>query len=143
MDGFWSFSQQKSFVLDEKNPVAKLSFYTSTSGKVVEKKLLFNYNTYTIVVDTDLESAEESILDGKFRLDWVGGIPLTENSRQESLFLEGLVSQGGSIQSYRVGSASLFGGGASQIEKSSKRYSGGTDFAGYRTKYFGVFLIPL
>ncbi len=142
LDGFWSFSQQKSFVLDEKNPVAKLSFYTSTSGKVVEKKLLFNYNTYTIVVDTDLESAEESILDGKFRLDWVGGIPLTENSRQESLFLEGLVSQGGSIQSYRVGSASLFGGGASQIEKSSKRYSGGTDFAGYRTKYFGVFLIP-
>ena len=142
LDGFWSFSQQKSFVLDEKNPVAKLSFYTSTSGKVVEKKLLFNYNTYTIAVDTDLESAEESILDGKFRLDWVGGIPLTENSRQESLFLEGLVSQGGSIQSYRVGSASLFGGGASQIEKSSKRYSGGTDFAGYRTKYFGVFLIP-
>ena len=142
LDGFWSFSQQKSFVLDEKNPVAKLSFYTSASGKVVEKKLLFNYNTYTIVVDTDLESAEESILDGKFRLDWVGGIPLTENSRQESLFLEGLVSQGGSIQSYRVGSASLFGGGASQIEKSSKRYSGGTDFAGYRTKYFGVFLIP-
>ena len=142
LDGFWSFSQQKSFVLDEKNPVAKLSFYTSTSGKVVEKKLMFNYNTYTIVVDTDLESAEESILDGKFRLDWVGGIPLTENSRQESLFLEGLVSQGGSIQSYRVGSASLFGGGASQIEKSSKRYSGGTDFAGYRTKYFGVFLIP-
>ena len=142
LDGFWSFSQQKSFVLDEKNPVAKLSFYTSTSGKVVEKKLLFNYNTYTIVVDTDLESAEENILDGKFRLDWVGGIPLTENSRQESLFLEGLVSQGGSIQSYRVGSASLFGGGASQIEKSSKRYSGGTDFAGYRTKYFGVFLIP-
>ena len=142
LDGFWSFSQQKSFVLDEKNPVAKLSFYTSTSGKVVEKKLLFNYNTYTIVVDTDLESAEESILDGKFRLDWVGGIPLTENSRQESLFLEGLVSQGGSIQSYRVGSASLFGGGASQIEKSSKRYSGGTDFAGYRTKYSGVFLIP-
>ena len=32
LDGFWSFSQQKSFVLDEKNPVAKLSFYTSTSG---------------------------------------------------------------------------------------------------------------
>ena len=93
-------------------------------------------------MDTDLESAEENILDGKFRLDWVGGIPLTENSRQESLFLEGLVSQGGSIQSYRVGSASLFGGGPSQIEKSSKRYSGGADFAGYRTKYFGVFLMP-
>ena len=142
LDGFWSFSQQENFVLDEKNPVAELSFYTSTSREIVEKKLLFNYNTYTVVVDTDLESAEENILDGKFRLDWVGGIPLTENSRQESLFLEGLVSQGGSIQSYRVGSASLFGGGPSQIEKSSKRYSGGADFAGYRTKYFGVFLMP-
>ena len=142
LDGFWSFSQQENFVLDEKNPDAKLSFYTETSGEIVEKSLLFNYNSYAVEIDTDLEAAEESILEGKFRLDWVGGIPLTENSRQESLFLEGLVSQGGSIQSYRVGSASLFGGGSSEIERDSKRYSGGTDFAGYRTKYFGAFLIP-
>jgi len=142
LDGFWSFSQQENFVLDEKNPAAKLSFYTEISGEVVEKSLLFNYNSYAVEIDTDLEAAEEDILEGRFRLDWVGGIPLTENSRQESLFLEGLVSQGGSIQSYRVGSASLFGGGSSEIERDSKRYSGGTDFAGYRTKYFGAFLIP-
>ena len=142
LDGFWSFSQKENLVLDEKNQVAKLSFYTSTPDGVVEKSLLFNHNSYTVVIDTDLEGIEENVLDGKFRLDWIGGIPLTENSRQESLFLEGLVSQGGSIQSYRVGSASLFGGGTSQIERTSKRYSGGTDFAGYRTKYFGIFLIP-
>jgi YidC/Oxa1 family membrane protein insertase len=142
LDGFWSFSQKENLVLDEKNQVAKLSFYTSTPDGVVEKSLLFNHNSYTVVIDTDLEGIEENVLDGKFRLDWIGGIPLTENSRQESLFLEGLVSQGGSIQSYGVGSASLFGGGTSQIERDSKRYSGGTDFAGYRTKYFGVFLVP-
>ena len=142
LDGFWSFSQQENFVLDEKNPDAKLSFYTETSGEIVEKSLLFNYNSYAVEIDTDLEAAEEDILEGRFRLDWIGGIPLTENSRQESLFLEGLVSQGGSIQSYRVGSASLFGGGSSEIERDFKRYSGGTDFAGYRTKYFGAFLIP-
>ena len=142
LDGFWSFSQQENFILDDKNPDAKLSFYTETSGEIVEKSLLFNYNSYAVEIDTDLEAAEESILEGKFRLDWIGGIPLTENSRQESLFLEGLVSQGGSIQSYRVGSASLFGGGSSEIERDFKRYSGGTDFAGYRTKYFGAFLIP-
>ena len=144
LDGFWSgsFVQQESFVLGEENPTAKLSFYTETSGEVVEKSLLFNYNSYAVGVDTDLEPAEEDILEGRFRLDWVGGIPLTEDRRQESFFLEGLVSQGGSIQSYRVGSASLFGGGSSQIEESFKIYSGGTDFAGYRTKYFGAFLIP-
>ena len=144
LDGFWtsSFDQQENFVLDEKSPVAKLSFYTETSGEVVEKSLLFNHNSYAVEIDTDLEPAEEGILEGKFRLDWVGGIPLTEDSKQESFFLEGLVSQGGSIQSYRVGSASLFGGGSSQIEESFKIYSGGTDFAGYRTKYFGAFLIP-
>jgi len=142
LDGFWSFSQKENLILDEKNQVAKLSFYTSTPDGVVEKSLLFNHNSYAVVIDTDLEGIEENVLDGKFRLDWIGGIPLTEDSRQESLFLEGLVSQGGSIQSYRVGSASLFGGGTSQIERDSKRYSGGTDFAGYRTKYFGVFLIP-
>ncbi len=144
LDGFWtsSFDQQENFVLDEKSPVAKLSFYTETSGEVVEKSLLFNHNSYAVEIDTDLEPAEEGILEGKFRLDWVGGIPLTEDSKQESFFLEGLVSQGGSIQSYRVGSASLFGGGSSQIEESFKIYSGGTDFAGYRTKYFGAFLMP-
>ena len=144
LDGFWtsSFDQQENFVLDEKSPVAKLSFYTETSGEVVEKSLLFNHNSYAVEIDTDLEPAEEGILEGKFRLDWVGGIPLTEDSKQESFFLEGLVSQGGSIQSYRVGSASLFGGGSSQIEESFKIYSGETDFAGYRTKYFGVFLKP-
>ena len=151
LDGFWSFSQpayqgktikKESFVLDEKSPDAKLSFYTETSGEVVEKSLLFNYNSYAVKIDTDLEPAEEGILEGKFRLDWVGGIPLTEDSKQESFFLEGLVSQGKSIQSYRVGSASLFGGGSSQIEESFKIYSGETDFAGYRTKYFGVFLKP-
>ena len=144
LDGFWtsSFYQQENFVLDEKSPVAKLSFYTETSGEVVEKSLLFNHNSYAVEIDTDLEPAEEGILEGKFRLDWVGGIPLTEDSKQESFFLEGLVSQGGSIQSYRVGSASLFGGGSSQIEESFKIYSGGTDFAGYRTKYFGAFLMP-
>ena len=142
MDGFWSFSQKENLVLDEKNQVAKLSFYTSTPDGVIEKSLLFNHNSYAVVVTTDLEGVEKNVLDGRFRLDWIGGIPLTENSRQESLFLEGLVSQGGSIQSYRVGSASLFGGGTSQIERTSKRYSGGTDFAGYRTKYFGIFLIP-
>ena len=142
LDGFWFFSQKENLVLDEKNQVAKLSFYTSTPDGVIEKSLLFNHNSYAVVVTTDLEGVEKNVLDGKFRLDWIGGIPLTENSRQESLFLEGLVSQGGSIQSYRVGSASLFGGGTSQIERTSKRYSGGTDFAGYRTKYFGIFLIP-
>ena len=142
LDGFWSFSQKENIVLDEKNQVAKLSFYISTPEGVVEKSLLFNHNSYTVTIDTDLEGVEKNVLDGRFRLDWIGGIPLTENSRQESLFLEGLVSQSGSIQSYRVGSASLFGGGTSQIERASKRYSGGTDFAGYRTKYFGVFLIP-
>ena len=89
LDGFWtsSFYQQENFVLDEKNPVAKLSFYTEISGEVVEKSLLFNYNSYAVEIDTDLEPAEESILEGKFRLDWVGGIPLTEDSRQESFFL--------------------------------------------------------
>ena len=56
--------------------------------------------------------------------------------------MEGLVSQNGSIQSYRVGSASLFGGGASEISLGSKQYSGNTDFVGYRTKYFGVFFVP-
>ena len=144
LEDFWSFASSlpKKVSLVQDDDFQKLSFYIEVGGALAKKSLTFKNNSYSIDVDVDIEDLETIILDNRFKLQWTGGVRLTENSKQESLFLEGLVSQNGSIQSYRVGSASLFGGGASEISLGSKQYSGNTDFVGYRTKYFGVFFVP-
>ena len=58
------------------------------------------------------------------------------------MFLEGLVGQGGDIESFRAGSTSFFGSSSGTVERSVKQYTGPADFAGYRTKYFGIFFVP-
>ena len=144
LDGFWDIdaSSPLKVSLEKENGSQKLSFYKKTGEYLAKKSLTFKNNSYAVEIDVDVEDLQPEILDGKFKLSWLGGIRLTEESKQESLFLEGLVSQSGSIQSYRVGSASLFGGGASEVSFDSKKYTGNTDFVGYRTKYFGVFFVP-
>ncbi len=147
LDGFWSESKPwfvgegSSVVLSEENPTTTLSYVLQVGGGIIQKDLTFSYDSYEIVVNTNLRSIRNDVLDGNFRLDWVGGLPLTEPS-QDGMFLEGLVGQGGNIESYRVGSTGLFGSSSETIERSSKQYTGPADFAGYRTKYFGVFFVP-
>ena len=147
LDGFWSESKSwfvgegNSVVLSEENPTTTLSYVLQVGGGIIQKDLTFSYDSYEIVVNTNLRNIRNDVLDGNFRLDWVGGLPLTEPS-QDGMFLEGLVGQGGNIESYRVGSTGLFGSSSETIEYSSKQYTGPADFAGYRTKYFGVFFVP-
>ncbi len=147
LDGFWSESKSwfvgegSSVVLSEENPTTTLSYVLQVGGGIIQKDLTFSYDSYEIVVNTNLRNIRNDVLDGNFRLDWVGGLPLTEPS-QDGMFLEGLVGQGGNIESYRVGSTGLFGSSSETIERSSKQYTGPADFAGYRTKYFGVFFVP-
>jgi len=147
LDGFWSESkswfvgEDNSVVLSEENPTTTLSYVLQVGGGIIQKDLTFSYDSYEIVVNTNLRNIRNDVLDGNFRLDWVGGLPLTEPS-QDGMFLEGLVGQGGNIESYRVGSTGLFGSSSETIERSSKQYTGPADFAGYRTKYFGVFFVP-
>ena len=57
--------------------------------------------------------------------------------------MEALVSQAGSIESFRVGAAGFFGSSSTNnIDSEEKKYVGQADFAGYRTKYFGLFFVP-
>ena len=146
LDNFWGElsdlgEKNSSIVLSEENPTTTLSYVFRINNETVQKDLTFFYDSYTVVVNTNLRNIRENILDGKFRLDWFGGLPLTEPS-QDAMFLEGLVGQGGDIESYRAGSSGLFSGSSSTIERSSKQYTGHADFAGYRTKYFGIFFVP-
>ena len=147
LDDFWaesnipSVEENGSFVLSEENPTVTLSYILQVGSGAVQKDLTFSYNSYEVIVNTNLRDIRGDVLDGNFRLDWFGGLPLTEPS-QDGMFLEGLVGQGGDIESFRAGSTSFFGSSSGIIERSAKQYTGPADFAGYRTKYFGVFFVP-
>jgi len=140
-DRAWSFSGEKKYVLSKDSPSISLFYTTEVSGKAINKKLTFLHNSYSIDVETSLREIKGLSLDDKYTLSWVGGLPQTEGS-QDAMFMEGLISQAGNIDSYRVGSAGFFGGSSSDIERENKQYVGQSDFVGYRTKYFGIFFVP-
>ena len=142
LDEFWSLISGDSAVLSKENPTSSMTFETSYKGKPVTKKLTFYYNSYEVDVDVNLREIKEISLDDKYVLSWVGGLPEHEGS-QDAMFMESLVSQVGSIESFRIGSAGFFGSSNTKnIDEESKKYVGLVDFAGYRTKYFGVFFVP-
>ena len=142
LDEFWSLVSGGSAVLSKENPTSSITFETSYNGKPITKKLTFYYNSYEVDIDVNLREIKETSLDDKYVLSWVGGLPEHEGS-QDAMFMESLVSQVGSIESFRVGSAGFFGSSNTKnIDEESKKYVGLVDFAGYRTKYFGVFFVP-
>ena len=142
LDELWSIVSGGSVVLSEENSSSSMVFETAYMGQPVTKKLTFYYNSYEVDVDVSLREIKESSLDEKYILSWVGGLPEHEGS-QDAMFMEGLVSQVGSIESFRVGSAGFFGSSNTKsISEETKKYIGLVDFAGYRTKYFGVFFVP-
>ena len=142
LDELWSIVSGGSVVLSEENSSSSMVFETAYMGQPVTKKLTFYYNSYEVDVDVSLREIKERSLDEKYILSWVGGLPEHEGS-QDAMFMEGLVSQVGSIESFRVGSAGFFGSSNTKsIGEETKKYVGLVDFAGYRTKYFGVFFVP-
>ena len=147
LNGLWRelrptvFEGANLIVLNEENPTTTLSYVLLVGDQTIQKDLTFSYDSYKIVVNTNLRSIRGQILDGMFRLDWFGGLPITEPT-QDAMFLEGLVGQSGDIDSYRLGSSGIFGGSSSNIERGEKKYMGQAEFVGYRTKYFGVFFVP-
>ena len=142
LDKNWSLVSGGSANLSETNPEVSFLFTTKHLGSQVTKELFFYFDSYEIDISTSLRSLKDVSLDEKYTLSWVGGLPEHEGT-QDAMFMEGLISQAGSIESFRVGAAGFFGSStSSNIEAEEKRYVGQADFAGYRTKYFGLFFIP-
>ena len=138
----WSLVSGSSATLSENSDKAKVAFETSYMGRAITKELVFYHNSYEVDVIVGLREIKDLTLDEKYMLSWSGGLPEHEGS-QDGIFMEGLVSQAGSIESFRVGAASFFGSSNTKnISEGNKKYVGQADFAGYRTKYFGVFFIP-
>tara|TARA_B100000989_G_scaffold165913_1_gene124061 strand:+ start:161 stop:1831 length:1671 start_codon:yes stop_codon:yes gene_type:complete len=142
LENNWSVVSGASATLSETTNEAKVVFKTNYMGKAITKELVFYHNSYEVDVSVGLREIKDLTLDEKYMLSWSGGLPEHEGS-QDGMFMEGLVSQAGSIESFRVGAASFFGSSNTKnISEENKKYVGQTDFAGYRTKYFGVFFIP-
>ena len=138
----WSVVSGASATLSEASNEAKIIFKTVYMGRAITKELTFYHNSYEVDVSVGLREIKDLTLDEKYMLSWSGGLPEHEGS-QDGMFMEGLVSQAGSIESFRVGSASFFGSSNTKnISEENKKYVGQADFAGYRTKYFGVFFVP-
>lgn len=138
----WSVVSGASTTLSEAANKAKIIFKTDYMGKAITKELTFYHNSYEVDVSVGLREIKDLTLDEKYMLSWSGGLPEHEGS-QDGMFMEGLVGQAGTIESFRVGSASFFGSSNTKnISEENKKYVGQADFAGYRTKYFGVFFVP-
>ena len=142
LDKNWSLVSGGSANLSETNPEVSFLFTTEHLGRQVTKELSFYFDSYEIDISTSLRSLKDISLDEKYTLSWVGGLPEHEGT-QDAMFMEGLISQAGSIESFRVGAAGFFrSSSSSNIDAEEKRYVGQADFAGYRTKYFGLFFVP-
>ena len=142
LDKNWSLVSGGSANLSETSPEVSFLFTTEHFGSQVTKELSFYFDSYEIDISTSLRSLKDVSLDEKYTLSWVGGLPEHEGT-QDAMFMEGLISQAGSIESFRVGAAGFFGSSSSSnVDAEEKRYVGQADFAGYRTKYFGLFFVP-
>ena len=142
LENNWSVVSGASATLSEGFNEAKVAFKTNYMGRTITKELTFYHNSYEVDVSVGLREVKDLTLDEKYMLSWSGGLPEHEGS-QDGMFMEGLVSQAGSIESFRVGASSFFGSSNTKnISEENKKYVGQADFAGYRTKYFGVFFIP-
>jgi len=138
----WALVSGESVELSEAVPEASFLFATEHLGKTVTKELVFSFNSYEIGVSTSLRELKDVSSDEKYTLSWVGGLPEHEGP-QDAMFMEGLISQAGSIESFRVGAAGFFGSSnTNSIDTEEKKYVGQAEFAGYRTKYFGLFFVP-
>ena len=142
LDKNWRLVSGGSVELSDVEPRASFIFATEHLGRPVTKELVFSYNSYEIDISVSLRNLKDISLDEKYTVSWVGGLPEHEGA-QDAMFMEALVSQAGSIESFRVGAAGFFGSSSTNnIDSEEKKYVGQADFAGYRTKYFGLFFVP-
>ena len=142
LDNNWSLVSGESVELSESNQRASFVFATEHLGKPITKEIVFSFDSYEVDLFVSLRNIKDISLDEKYTLSWVGGLPEHEGP-QDAMFMEALTSQAGSIESFRVGSAGFFGSSnTNNIDSEEKKYVGQADFAGYRTKYFGLFFVP-
>jgi len=134
LDNAWILSDPYSlndtvFAMDESR---SLDFSSTIDGKIINKTLTFNPDSYTIGLTMDLQSVGRDMMSQeRFTLVWNGGLPSTEpNKSDEASFYAANLSQGREVTKHN--------GKDGNVVSSTGR----TDWAAIRSKYFTVAIVP-
>ena len=105
---------------------------------LIEKRLTFHPNSYSIDLFLNLSELSDIIHLGSYAITWSGGLPQTENNPKDELtYFGGYVYQAGKPYAFEKLSSGI---------KNDPSYwgkvSGNTDWVAVRSKYFVSALIP-
>ena len=132
LGGPWMPLSNRTKVSVGNQPVS-LSYETSLGGFPVKKTLTFHPGSYLIDVVVDIDGSSSVLSQGQYRLEWNGGLPITEKNEKDDLFyFKGYAYQGGDLQDPKL----------DKDEAEAVEYRGQTDWVAVRNKYFVAALIP-
>ncbi len=105
---------------------------------LIEKRLTFHPNSYSIDIFLNLSELSDIIHLGNYAVEWIGGLPQTENNPKDELnYFEGNVYQAGKPYAFEKLSS-----GIKDDPSYWGKVSGNTDWIAVRSKYFVSALIP-
>ena len=105
---------------------------------LIEKRLTFHPNSYSIDMFLDLSELSDIIHLGNYAVTWSGGLPQTENNPKDELtWFGGYVYQAGKPYAFEKLSS-----GIKDDPSYWGKVSGNTDWIAVRSKYFVSALIP-
>ncbi len=105
---------------------------------LIEKRLTFHPNSYSIDMFLDLSELSDIIHLGNYAVTWNGGLPQTENNPKDELtWFGGYVYQAGKPYAFEKLSS-----GIKDDPSYWGKVSGNTDWIAVRSKYFVSALIP-
>lgn len=126
--------ESPSTTLDVSRSSGKIVFSTNYKGMKVTKTFTFHPNNYIIDMDLDISTIRDLISQGKYTLEWNGGLPSTEKiTKDEYTFFKGLANLGGEL----LGPKKLNNGNLVEEEQ-----SGNTNWISVQNKYFIAAIIP-
>jgi len=107
----------------------------SDSSESITKTYTFHKSIYEFDVDYKFNNPGKFISDNKYQIVWESSLNLTEyRSDQEATYAEAFAYMGGELETL---DATKTG------EQYKGDFNGTTDYVSLRTKYFGLFIIPL
>ncbi len=130
---FVRFPEHNNMVLDEDNPTAEVEFYFPVAGGKVVKKMIFYYDRYSVDVVVYFEGLQNYVINRRYLLSWVDGLPPTEeNIRDDLSFSRAYVYMAGELEDLDVG----------KVEEKQVDFNGRVNWTAIRNKYFLASLIP-
>ena len=106
-----------------------LEYENNFNNKKIRKTVTLYPDGFLLDIEIDITELSENTLTNSFSLNWVGGLPPTEQDTvNEQTFFGAYLHQGGELLDVKVSSGESFG----------NNYKGQTDWVAVRNKYFVV-----